>query len=109
MKDTIEIELNSKKYTLNIKKAKELNILTEKVKHSRSNIYKYSGHDSYHILAHVGNGAIGLIGLHTGNIWWEPVTVNKQYDISDVEWKRICGNEPEKFTYTKEIQIAPME
>ena len=94
--ETIEIELQGKKYRLNAETAIKYGILKpvyepKKVGQRFTIILPVSGIEDECILAEVAPNQVCLISLEAGNRLTEMIQVEDPHCIQEQEWKKICG------------------
>lgn len=91
-----KIEIDGKKYRLDVEKAKELKILQELTQYRVGMLVK-NGYEVY-LVANVDHFKIALINVESGNRWTNPVIVGDWELITTSEWDKITGNDPSSFT-----------
>lgn len=91
-----EIEVYGKKYILDTVKALETGAMKKKEPAYRcGDVFEYG--DERYLLAQVGRKIVCLIEIDDGNRFVDGVRVNSASDITEEEFQKIAGDEPESF------------
>ena len=112
--DAMKINVDGQEMELDVKRARELGVLSPVFRHQIGNHYvvKIAGRNELYVLAVVGlhdssgNVLMTLIDIYSGTRKTEPQEVKNCLDLTLNEWENICTTSPDRVRYVSHCDVT---